>query len=162
MEYIARRKLDGIVVDLRVQGGLELIKSLKCQFANLRILILSQYDAPLYVERALRAGANPVLLYSMVAAQGFLGYSMTSVFGPVVAEIFEGPHFGAIFGTLMVFAIGGGAVGPWVTGLLHDQTGNYDLAFYIALGFSVVSAITIFIAAPRKVRLVAGRMAKRR
>jgi len=111
---------------------------------------------------ALRGGANPVLLYTMVIAQGFLGYSMTSVFGPIVAEIFEGPHFGAIFGTLMVFAIGGGAVGPWVTGLLHDQTGNYDLAFYIALGFSVVSAITIFIAAPRKVRLVAGRMAKRR
>jgi len=109
---------------------------------------------------ALRAGASPVLLYTMVIAQGFLGYSMTSVFGPIVAEIFEGPHFGAIFGTLMVFAIGGGAVGPWVTGLLHDHTGNYDLAFWIALGFSALSAITIFIAAPRKVRLVAGRMPK--
>ncbi|HWP15264.1 MAG TPA: MFS transporter [Xanthobacteraceae bacterium] len=109
---------------------------------------------------ALRAGASPLLLYTMVIAQGFLGYSMTSVFGPIVAEIFEGPHFGAIFGTLMVFAIGGGAVGPWVTGLLHDHTGNYDLAFWIALGFSALSAITIFIAAPRKVRLVAGRMPK--
>jgi len=107
---------------------------------------------------ALRAGANPVLLYTMVVAQGFLGYSMTSVFGPIVAEIFEGPHFGAIFGTLMVFAIGGGAVGPWITGLLHDHTGNYDLAFFLALAFSILSAITIFIAAPRKVRLVAGRM----
>jgi MFS family permease len=109
---------------------------------------------------ALRAGANPVLLYTMVIAQGFLGYSMTSVFGPIVAEIFEGPHFGAIFGTLMVFAIGGGAVGPWVTGLLHDHTGNYDLAFWVALAFSALSALAIFIAAPRKVRLVAGQMAK--
>jgi MFS family permease len=109
---------------------------------------------------ALRAGANPLLLYTMVVAQGFLGYSMTSVFGPIVAEIFEGPHFGAIFGTLMVFAIGGGAVGPWVTGLLHDDTGNYDLAFWIALALSIVSAVTIFIAAPRKVRLVAGMMPK--
>jgi len=107
---------------------------------------------------ALRAGANPALLYTMVVAQGFLGYSMTSVFGPIVAEIFEGPHFGAIFGTLMVFAIGGGAVGPWITGLLHDHTGNYDLAFWIALALSVVSALAIFIAAPRKVRLVAGRL----
>jgi MFS family permease len=107
---------------------------------------------------ALRAGANPLLLYTMVVAQGFLGYSMTSVFGPIVAEIFEGPHFGAIFGTLMVFAIGGGAVGPWITGLLHDHAGNYDLAFLLALAFSVVSALAIFIAAPRKVRLVAGRL----
>ena len=110
---------------------------------------------------ALRAGASPVLLYTMVVAQGFLGYSMTSVFGPIVAEIFEGAHFGAIFGTLMVFAIGGGAVGPWVTGLLHDHTGNYDLAFWIALGFSALSALAIFIAAPRKVRLVGGRLDRR-
>ena len=109
---------------------------------------------------ALRAGASPALIYAMILAQGFLGYSATAVLGPIVAEIFEGPHFGAIFGTLMVFAITGGAVGPWVTGLLHDRTGNYDLAFWIGLAFSIVSALAIFIAAPRKVRLVAGRIGK--
>ena len=76
----------------------------------------------------------------MVLAQGFLGYSSTAVLGPIVAEIFEGPHFGSIFGTLMVVAISGGAVGPWVTGLLHDYTGNYDAAFWIALAISIVSA----------------------
>ena len=42
--------------------------------------------------------------------------------------------------------------------LLHDHTGNYDAAFWIALALSIVSAIAIFIAAPRKVRLVAGRV----
>jgi MFS family permease len=109
---------------------------------------------------ALRAGASPVLLYTMILAQGFLGYSSTAVLGPIVAEIFEGPHFGSIFGTLMVFAISGGAVGPWVTGLLHDYIGNYDTAFWIGLAFSILSAVAIFIAAPRKVRLVAGRVGK--
>ena len=94
----------------------------------------------------------------MVLAQGFLGYSATSVLGPIVAEIFEGPHFGSIFGTLMVAAIVGGAAGPWVTGLLYDRTGNYNVAFWIALAFSFVSAVAIFMAAPRKVRLVAGRV----
>jgi MFS family permease len=96
----------------------------------------------------------------MILAQGFLGYSATAVLGPIVAEIFEGPHFGAIFGMVMVSAITGGAVGPWVTGLLHDWTGTYVAAFWIALAFSIVSALAIFIAAPRKVRLVAGRMPK--
>ena len=109
---------------------------------------------------ALRAGASPVLLYTMILAQGFLGYSSTAVLGPIVAEIFEGPHFGSIFGMLMVFAISGGAVGPWVTGLLHDYTGNYDTAFWIGLAFSILSAVAIFIAAPRKVRLVAGQVGK--
>ena len=54
---------------------------------------------------ALQAGANPVLLYTMVLAQGFLGYSATAVLGPIVAEIFEGPHFGSIFGTVMLGAV---------------------------------------------------------
>ena len=70
---------------------------------------------------ALQAGPTPWLLYAMVLAQGFLGYSMTSVLGPIVAEIYEGPHFGAIFGSVMLAAIGGGAAGPWVTGLLYDR-----------------------------------------
>jgi len=111
---------------------------------------------------ALQASANPLLLYAMILAQGFLGYSATSVLGPIVAEIFEGPHFGAIFGTVMVAAIVGGAAGPWVTGLLFDRTGNYVVAFWIALALSVVSAAAIFMAAPRKVRLVAGQAEKRR
>jgi len=107
---------------------------------------------------ALQGGTTPVLLYTMVLAQGFLGYSATAVLGPIVAEIYEGPHFGTIFGTLMLAAIVGGAAGPWITGLLHDHTGNYAAAFWIALGLSIVSAIAIFIAAPRKVRAVAGRI----
>jgi MFS family permease len=109
---------------------------------------------------ALQAGPAPWLLYTMVLAQGFLGYSMTSVLGPIVAEIFEGPHFGTIFGTVMLAAICGGATGPWVTGLLYDLTGNYNLAFRIALAACFVSAASIWLAAPRKVRLVAGQTAR--
>jgi MFS family permease len=109
---------------------------------------------------ALQWHASPVLLYAMVLTQGFLGYSATSVLGPIVAEIFEGPHFGAIFGTIMLGAVIGGAVGPWVTGLIYDRTGSYDAGFWIALALSIASALAIFIAAPRKVRLVAGRMGK--
>ena len=55
----------------------------------------------------------------MVFAQGFFGYALTSVMGPIVAEIFEGPHFGSIFGTITVALIGGGAAGPWVAGFIQ-------------------------------------------
>lgn len=56
---VARFKPDLVILDLRLRGGdgLELIKILKAQYPDLRILILSQYEAPLYVERALKAGA---------------------------------------------------------------------------------------------------------
>jgi MFS family permease len=106
---------------------------------------------------ALERGPSPGLLYLMVISQGFLGYALTSVMGPIVAEIFEGPHYGAIFGAITVALTGGGAVGPWVAGVIHDATGSYELAFLLTIACCVVSAAAIWIAAPRKVRLVAGR-----
>jgi MFS family permease len=96
----------------------------------------------------------------MVVAQGALGYGVTSVIGAIPAEIFQGRHYGAVFGTLMLASIGGGAAGPWVAGALHDATGSYDLAFWIALGCSLLSALAIWLAAPRKVRAVAGRIGR--
>ena len=104
---------------------------------------------------------TPALLAFMVAAQGVLGYGLTSVIGAIGAEIFQGPHYGTIFGTLMLTAIGGGAAGPWVTGALYDATGSYTLAFWIAIGCSVLSAVAIWRAAPRRVRAVAGRLPRR-
>ena len=98
------------------------------------------------------------LLYLMVIAQGMLGYGLTSVVGAIPAEIFQGRHYGSIFGTLMLSSIAGGAVGPWLTGVLYDRTGSYTLPFWIAIGCCVASAVTIWLAAPRKVRAVAGRL----
>jgi MFS family permease len=97
------------------------------------------------------------LLYAMVISQGFLGYALTSVMGPIAAEIFEGPHYGSIFGTLTVALIAGGAAGPWIVGVLHDLTGSYRLGFLLAIGCCIVSAAAIWIAAPRKVRSVPGK-----
>jgi MFS family permease len=98
------------------------------------------------------------LLYLMIAAQGVLGYGLTSVIGAVVAEIFQGKHYGSIFGTLMLAAIAGGAVGPWVTGVLYDTLASYTLAFWIGAGLSGLSALAIWRAGPRQVRAVAGQM----
>ena len=107
---------------------------------------------------ALEYSPTPALLYLMIASQGFLGYALTSVMGPIVAEIYEGPHYGSIFGTITVALIGGGAMGPWIAGVIHDLTGSYELAFVLAIACCVLSAAAIWIAAPRKVRLVPGRM----
>ncbi len=101
---------------------------------------------------------NLALLYFMVLVQGVLGYGMTSVVGAIPAEVFEGRHYGSIFGSIMLAAIGGGAVGPWVTGMLHDRTGSYAAAFWTSIVLCVVSAFAIWRAAPGGVRAVAGRV----
>lgn len=107
---------------------------------------------------ALEHTPSPVLLYLMVLSQGFLGYALTSVMGAIVAEIFEGPHFGAIFGSITVALLGGGAAGPWLAGAIHDATGSYRPAFLLAIACCAISAAAIWLAAPRKVRLVPGRV----
>ncbi len=98
------------------------------------------------------------LVYLMVLTQGALGYGLTSIMGAVVLEIFQGKHYGAIFGSIMLAALAGGAAGPWATGLLHDFTGDYTIAFAIGIAMSVLSALAIGMASPGKVRAVAGRL----
>ena len=98
------------------------------------------------------------LVYLMVLTQGALGYGLTSIMGAVVLEIFQGPHYGSIFGTIMIAALAGGAAGPWVTGLLHDITGDYTIAFAIGIAVSLLSAFAIWQASPGKVRAVAGKL----
>jgi MFS family permease len=98
------------------------------------------------------------LVYVMVLAQGALGYGLTSIMGAVVVEIFQGRHYGSIYGTIMVAALAGGAAGPLVTGVLHDLSGNYTLAFLIGIAVSGLSALAIWRASPGKIRAVAGRL----
>ncbi len=109
----------------------------------------------------LRNDPSLLMLCLMIGSQGLLGYGITSVVGAIPAEIFEGRHYGTIFGTLMLALIVGGAAGPWLTGALHDWTGSYTLAFWISILASVLSAIAIWRAGPREVRAVAGRIRNR-
>jgi MFS family permease len=111
---------------------------------------------------ALSESHSLALVYLMVFTQGALGYGLTSVLGAIVIEIFQGKHYGSIFGTIQVAALSGGAVGPLVTGVLHDIRGDYALAFAIGIAMSALSAFAIWQAAPRKVRAVAGRLHKLR
>lgn len=100
-----------------------------------------------------------VLLALMVLAQGALGYGLTSVMGAIPMEIFEGKHYGAIFGMVMLGGIAGGAAGPLVTGALHDLTGGYAIGWWLSAGFAVLSVVGVWGASPGKVRAVAGRAA---
>jgi nitrate/nitrite transporter NarK len=101
------------------------------------------------------------MLYAMVVAQGLVGYGLASVFGAIPAEIFQGRHFGTIFGTLNLGGNAGAACGPWLAGAVYDRTGSYTAAFYIAIVATLVSITAIWLASPRRVRAVAGRIPRR-
>ncbi len=99
------------------------------------------------------------LVYLMVASQGLLGYGLASVYSAVPADIFQGKHYGTIFGTLTVAGSTGAGAGPWAAGELYDLTGSYSLPFWMAIAMAFLSSVCIWLAAPRKVRAVAGKIA---
>jgi nitrate/nitrite transporter NarK len=109
---------------------------------------------------AMKTHPTPALLYLMVASQGALGYGLASVYGAIPAELFQGKHYGTIFGWIGLASGFGAGVGPWVTGAVYDRTGSYAGAFWLAIVLCLVSIVAIWLAAPRKVRVVAGRVAR--
>jgi MFS family permease len=110
---------------------------------------------------ALDGHPSRLLMYLMVASQGLVGYGVASVFGAMPAEIFTGRRFATIFGMLGVFGNLGAGIGPWLTGDLYDRSGSYEGAFVLVIVLSFASIACIWLAAPRKVRLVAGQAARR-
>ncbi len=109
---------------------------------------------------AMRQSPTPMLLYLMVTAQGLLGYGFASVSSAITMDLFQGKRYGAIAGMLSVAGSLGAGLGPWVTGTLYDRTGSYTLSFCLAIALSLLSIACIWSAAPRKVRVVAGQVAR--
>lgn len=64
LQKIAELAPDILIVDISLNGpdGLDLLKTIRSEDANLPVLILSMHDESIYAERALRAGANGYLM----------------------------------------------------------------------------------------------------
>ena len=101
------------------------------------------------------------LLYVIVAAQGLLGYGLASMYGVISVDVFAGRRFATIFSVLGLGGNFGAAAGPWLAGDIFDRTGSYAPAFSLCAALSVGSIFCMWMAAPRKVRLVAGQAARR-
>jgi DNA-binding NarL/FixJ family response regulator len=61
---VEQYKPDLMLLDLRLKGGdsLDLIKSLRVEHPDLKVLVLSQFDELIFAERALRAGASGYIM----------------------------------------------------------------------------------------------------
>ncbi len=61
MKLISQKTPYLVTVDLSLDGdmsGLDVIKAIRARFRDMKILVISMYEGPLYVDRAIRAGAN--------------------------------------------------------------------------------------------------------
>ena len=113
-----------------------------------------------------------LILYSQLPSSSFpyfyaiffgMGYAVQAALPPLItADFFEGQGYGGIFGILMIFVGIGGAFGVWFAGFLYDQIGSYVPVFIITILCAFFSCLSIWWAAPGKIRMVPGRRLKLR
>ena len=87
-----------------------------------------------------RPGLGP-LLYGYAILFG-LGYgAIAPIFPARAADLFQGPHFGRIYGFLALSAGFGGGAGTWISGKVFDVTASYHMAFLGILTVLVIIAL---------------------
>ena len=97
-------------------------------------------------------GSVPGLLMPfMFAFLVGIGYSVNAPIIPAVArDLFAGPRFPSIFGTLSLFSSMGGAMGSWLGGALYDGSGGYQVMLWVSASLALIAPVMLWIAAPRK------------
>ncbi len=89
------------------------------------------------------------LLYTFPLFIAFGFSSRQSLYPTIAADLFHGKSFGAIIGAIALFIGAGAGIGPWLGGLIHDWTGSYQGAFWVAQVLAWCSVCFLWIAGSR-------------
>jgi len=82
-------------------------------------------------------------LYGYSILFGFCNGLVGPVLSAIPADLFQGRNFGSINGILMLGFGVGGALGPWLGGLLFDISGSYTLVLYMILSSFVLASFLV-------------------
>jgi MFS family permease len=97
--------------------------------SRLAVIVMT---VPMLATLVIYAGGG---LWVSIAAGGLLGLCSggdNSVSLLLARRYFTADTFGRASATQMVAMAAGGGISPWLAGLVHDRTGNYDLALIMA------------------------------
>lgn len=79
--------------------------------------------------------------YVFGAVMGLFWLSTVPLTNGTVAAVFGVKHMSMLAGIVFFAHQLGSFAGGWLGGLLYDRTGSYDLAWGIAIGLSILSAV---------------------
>ncbi|MBT9552455.1 MAG: MFS transporter [Hydrogenophaga sp.] len=101
----------------------------------------------IYLARAVAISAfliaplSPASVYVFAAVMGVLWLSTIPPTNAVVAQIFGVAHLSMLGGFVFFSHQIGSFLGVWLGGYLYDQTGSYDIVWYISIALGVFAAL---------------------
>ena len=94
------------------------------------------------------------LAFVFAIAYGFSVVVSTIAPSFMTGDIFGRKDFGAIFGMLQIFCVGGSSVGVVLSGVIYDMTQSYKMAWLIFLGLFITGVICTMIAYSLKDKVI--------
>lgn len=89
----------------------------------------------------LLAPVSAVTIYVFAAAMGILWLSTVPLTTNIVAQVFGVRYLGTLFGIVFFCHQIGSFLGVWLGGWAYDTYGNYDLVWYLGIGFGLMAAV---------------------
>jgi MFS family permease len=84
---------------------------------------------------------SPASVYVFASVMGVLWLSTVPPTNAVVAQIFGVAHLSMLGGFVFFSHQIGSFMGVWLGGVLYDQTGSYDVVWYISIALGVFAAL---------------------
>lgn len=92
----------------------------------------------------LLAPLSPMSVYIFSSVMGLLWLSTVPPTNAVVAQIFGVQHMSMLSGFVFFSHQIGSFMGAWLGGYLYDQTGSYNIVWYIAIALGAFAAVVNF------------------
>ncbi len=87
--------------------------------------------------------SNIVLLLLCLGMIGFIYGAIVTAYPATITQMFGIWNSPRIYGRIFTAWGAAGFLGPWLAGLLFDQTGTYSTALAVAIGFGLLSSLAI-------------------
>jgi MFS family permease len=111
------------------------------RLAKRHILAFIYFARSIAIVVFLWAPLTPMSVYIFAAVMGVLWLSTVPPTNAVLAQIFGVAHMSMLGGFVFFSHQIGSFMGVWLGGVLYDQTGSYDIVWYIAIALGIFAAL---------------------
>lgn len=110
------------------------------RLAKRKILSFIYFMRAVVISIFLIAPLTPMSVYIFASVMGLLWLSTVPPTNAIVAQVFGVAHMSMLGGFVFFSHQVGSFMGVWLGGLLYDQTGSYNIVWYISIGLGLFAA----------------------